>query len=265
MSRNEARRQKKLAKRKKDRQQRRTQLHKAGTLSNAALLRKFDSGTIVDAFIAESIYDSGLGEVAIVRQANPGHVAFAVFLVDRYCLGVKNVLSGVITRSRFEELTSPIQERGVMDAPPATCRKLVEDAVAYARNFGFQPHADYAAGRMIFGDINPADADETFEMGRDGKPFYMNGPLESPARVRAILQMLEQRCGPGGYHFTCGLDQMPGGPHFALTDFEGVDDGAYDDSDDDFADDEAENDGGPALLNGPALPDDDPPPRLFWD
>ena len=37
--------------------------------------------------------------------------------------------------------------------------------------------------------------------GKDDKPFYIQGPSDSPARVERILRALEARCGEGGYHY----------------------------------------------------------------
>jgi hypothetical protein len=84
---------------------------------------------------------------------------------------------------------------------PAAVRKYVEGAVAYARDLGFAPDEDYQAARGIFGDIDPASASETFEYGKDGKPFYISGPNESSHRVREIVATLARVKGEGGFDF----------------------------------------------------------------
>ena len=84
---------------------------------------------------------------------------------------------------------------------PECARKLVEDAVRYALDLGLSPHPDYRVGKLIFGDISAATCDQQYTFGKDGKPFFFAGPHDSPARCEQILRTLEDRCGPGGYHF----------------------------------------------------------------
>src|SRR5216683_2416038 len=44
------------------------------------------------------LWDQGLGWVCLSRALPSGQVGFAVFLVDRYCLGVKNAMADVTDR-----------------------------------------------------------------------------------------------------------------------------------------------------------------------
>jgi hypothetical protein len=84
---------------------------------------------------------------------------------------------------------------------PECVRKLVIEAVKYARSFGFQPHQDYKEARLIFGDIDASQCEQTFEFGHEGKPLYIQSPYDSPARVKEIMKTLSNRCGPGGSHY----------------------------------------------------------------
>ena len=75
--------------------------------------------------------------------------------------------------------------------PPESLVKLVTEAVAYARVLGFPPHLDYEIARMLFAGIDPAMSTSHFEFGKDGKPFYFQGPHESPAVAAAIAARVE--------------------------------------------------------------------------
>ncbi len=113
------------------------------------------------------------------------------------------MVAGVVSRFAYE---SDIERRTrsgytVEPMPPADLRKLVEDAVFYARNIGFGPHPDYHKAMPIFGDINDRESDARFEFGKDGQPFFIAGPNEGPSRCRHILKTLEEHCGRGGFHF----------------------------------------------------------------
>ncbi|MBV9121901.1 MAG: hypothetical protein JO112_00910 [Planctomycetes bacterium] len=155
-----------------------------------------------DCWVSEDLWNQGLGYVILSRQLPNGMVAFVNFLVDRYCLGVKDALATIIHESEYEKFVRDMFSRFDLEKwdPPAA-RKLVEDAVAYAANIGFRPHPDYHKAKLIFGDIDASACQEEFEFGQDGKPTFIAGPHDTPQRCRQILQILEQHCGPDNYHF----------------------------------------------------------------
>jgi hypothetical protein len=149
------------------------------------------------------LWKEGLGWVCLSRQLPNDSVAFGVFLVDRYCLGVKNAMAGITSRHEYDTqvMHKMRSEFTSKDLTPATARKFVEAAVEYARGLGFAPHPDYQRARLIFGAIDPAESTENLELGKDGKPLFISGPYDTPERCRHILHTLEQHCGPEGFHY----------------------------------------------------------------
>lgn len=83
---------------------------------------------------------------------------------------------------------------------PSCLRKLVEGAVAYARDLGFPPHADYARAAQLFGSIEAAGCPVRYTYGQNGKPLYISGPNDTPAQRRRIASMLNRRLGADGFH-----------------------------------------------------------------
>ena len=49
---------------------------------------------------------------------------------------------------------------------------------------------------------------ETFPFGRDGKPFYVSGPNDSPTRIRRILDTLVKCVGEGGFDYLVHVDEF---------------------------------------------------------
>ena len=47
---------------------------------------------VVQSLVASEIWDEGIGYLVIMRQGPDEQLIFAAFLVDVYCLGVKNAL-----------------------------------------------------------------------------------------------------------------------------------------------------------------------------
>ena len=66
----------------------------------------------------------------------------------------------------------------------------------YARQLGFEPHKDYAKAKEILGER--PDALIELEFGRDGQPFYCDGPYDNPQKV---IQTLEKSVGAGNFHY----------------------------------------------------------------
>ena len=84
---------------------------------------------------------------------------------------------------------------------PSYARKLLRDAVAYARSLGLEPHADYAAIEPLFGDVAADACEVQFEFGFQGKPLYVPGPSESPTQIRRRVDHLRRRLGADGFDF----------------------------------------------------------------
>lgn len=162
---------------------------------------------ILHCWATTDLRDQGLGWVCLSRELPNGWVAFGLFLVDRYCLGVKNAMADVLGRYTYDnEIARKMRsEFTAQDMQPAAARKLIEEAVAYARSLGLPPHPDYQRARLIFGDLDPAASGEQFEFGKDGKPLFIAGPHDTPERCRQILTTLEESCGPDGFHYLIPL------------------------------------------------------------
>lgn len=207
MAKSENRRQKQLARRKARRASKQREIRRGQSQGIRARLYDARHAPIRDSFMAQSIHDRGLGIVLISRDLDD-EIAFATFLVDIYCLGVKDAMARIEPRSRYREFVDRMREGDECnDINPATARRLVEDAVEYARNLGFSPHQDYSKAREIFGEIDPDEAEERFQMGKDGKPFYIAGPHESTHRILQIINRLRAACGTGGFHYFATVDE----------------------------------------------------------
>jgi hypothetical protein len=202
-------RQRKLERRAAKRKDKKHQLVRETNIGLGEQLTASTTYPPLDTWISEDLWTQGLGWVLFSRELPNGSIAVALFLVDRYCLGVKNALANIVGRFTYEsefvhKMRSQFASREVS---PATARKLVEEAVAYAHDLGFRPHPDYHKAKLLFGDIDPGDSTEEFEFGKDGKPFFICGPNDSPERCRQILNTLAKTRGPGQFEYI-----VPGRP-----------------------------------------------------
>jgi hypothetical protein len=208
-------RQKKLAKERAKRKakaqaSRRGQQGRPSFFRSAALGLEFEMAARVpihECYINEELmspgYDQGMGTVIVSRLASSGMAAVGVYLLDVFCLGVKNSFASLLTSEEYHQLLSQTSlQEPLKKVEPAVAKKLIEDAVTYARNIGFEPHPDFRPARKLLEDIDASACMMEFTFGDRGKPHFISGPNDSPSRIGQIRDTLERTCGKDNYNIT---------------------------------------------------------------
>ena len=186
-----------------------------------------------------AVFAGGMGTVVISRTAPNGDIVMGVFLLDTFCLGVKSAFARVLLPHEYDEMIAQMRQGEMLQVvEPSYARKLVEESIVYAATLGFKPDPDYHTAKEIFGDIDASECTDQFTFGKEGKPFYMSGPLDSPLKRRQIVTTLEKNVGVGNFNFMIHTD---GG-------FDFDDDEQFDADEFEFEDDEEDDD--PKLLVG---------------
>jgi hypothetical protein len=206
MAKSEARRQKHLAKKKARREEKRTYLTQQNSANPLIRLAAAGAWPIVEALVPEDLWDDGIGNLFIARRQPSGRFAFAAFLLDMCCLGVKDTFWNIVAESEYYATRNEMERKlgRLNNVAPEYFAKLVFAAVDYAQSYGFPPHADYRHTRMLLQGIDPSLCPDTFEFGQDGRPFYYNGPNDSPERINTVLHRLEQ---VGGHYALISHDK----------------------------------------------------------
>ena len=152
--------------------------------------------------------DSGVACVLVTVPDGRERLSVCGYLVDTWCLGVKNAIGP--ERMRLREFESfrryyfgPWESDGIR-APLELAQHLVLGAVEYAKALGFEPHSDFGRARRLLGAWEGPSA---ITFGYDGKPHYLNGPYEDPQEVLATL---EHNVGRRGFDFTVSLGTADG-------------------------------------------------------
>ncbi|MFW5874556.1 MAG: tetratricopeptide repeat protein [Verrucomicrobiota bacterium] len=156
------------------------------------------------AFVSKNHDDSDfppLLSLAVLRERGGKPVELGLFLIDTGCFGVKDAYFATMLPEEVDERLDELFEYGRVEKPAAWGRKFAESALAFRKSLGFAQPRDYKKAARVFGGIRTADCDEDFAFGKDGKPFYFQGPNDSDAEARRILEHLDRRLGPDGFLF----------------------------------------------------------------
>jgi hypothetical protein len=218
-------------------------------------LKGADCWPVVASLVPETLWSAGIGSLFIARRITESQWACAVFLVDVFCLGVKDALWKIVTPGEFRTLCQKFGRHGrLQEVTPEQFAKLVYRAADFGQSLGFPPHRDFRHAQRLLAGIDPSQCPDEFQFGQNGRPMYFRGPNESLEEAQRIAARVESL----GGHYTVMLQPSEVPPEFeAFTDtideddafdvFDGPPDedeeAEYDESDDDEADDdEAEYD-----------------------
>jgi hypothetical protein len=171
----------------------------------------YSTHPIHECLVPDGLFEVGIGNVIVSRRVPNGNIAVSVFLVDIFCLGVKDAFFRVLSEGEYENrfkasLMESHEGQTFKSVDPSCARKLLEGAVAYAEELGFSYHPEHKNAKNIFGDIDSSNCPIKYTYGQDGKPFYVRGPNETVEKARQIVNHLNQRCGEGGFDYMVMLN-----------------------------------------------------------
>jgi hypothetical protein len=143
---------------------------------------------------------SGLVTVLIAREQPDGHVLFASYLLDIYCLGLKSTMYNAnVPRSEFRQVVDQVfVQMEPESCSPELAHQMVYEAIDYAAQFDFKPHRDFKLAKYILDPPGSLATPHDLTFGKDGKPLFINGPYDD---VDAIVAKLNKNPGEGNYHY----------------------------------------------------------------
>jgi hypothetical protein len=170
---------------------------------SAAILHQARSFPILECQISDNWDkkdDQGLIMVLVTRQQPDGNVCFGTYLIDKFCLGVKNTFARTnFSREHYqEEARHLFREVNPIPCPPELAHQMVYASIEYAGQFGFMPEKDFAQSQYLLAPRGELAEPYQMEFGRNGKPFFIAGPYDN---ARQILKQLERTAGPGNFDF----------------------------------------------------------------
>lgn len=108
---------------------------------------------IGDCYVSDDLWKMGMGHVVVTRKHTGGKISMADFLIDTYCLGVKNCMYRLRMDSYeyadFMEHIEDVMDIHQVEYPEA--HNIIYDALEFAEDGGIAPHKDFALVKYFFG------------------------------------------------------------------------------------------------------------------
>jgi hypothetical protein len=205
MARNEARRQKRLMKRRqktKVRRKERIDPYSAEGIRKRLLTTQ--RLPVHECLINPQWRSSGLANILLSRWQPDGCLVAGMYLVDLLCLGLKDTFCKLdMAPLTYEsKLMMPMYERtGCMECSLSLAHGIIYGGIAYAGRFNFHPHRDFRRSHHLLAGPSIVDPAEEIEFGREGKPWYVTGPHDD---VTHIMNQLTAQLGLDGFHYIVG-------------------------------------------------------------
>ena len=142
-----------------------------------------------------------MAQVTVTRRKPNGHLVVGIFLVDIYCLGVKNtIVRHDVSEAELMESMRPQLERHPMEEISyEEAHNLIYGAIAYAEDAGIPRYKEfYPAAYVLEEDTEEIPLIE-YEYGYEGKPYLVVGP---EMREMRYLEILRKKLGDGNFNYT---------------------------------------------------------------
>lgn len=173
MAGNSSKKERHRLKRKKKKDQRRR--HQ----SISPYLRMGSTGQVEKCLINENWKEDGIASIQILCQVPTGDYALAVFLVDTWCVGLKDAWCRLdVSLGEFHDMMNnhPL-EMNLIDVDLEVVRGLVAGGIRFAKQNGFRLPRRYERSLKIIGGVGDIDSADLSDFGKDGKLVWC-GPID---------------------------------------------------------------------------------------
>ena len=134
---------------------------------------------IGNCYINENWKEAGEAFITVTRRHVKGNVTFGIFLVDLYCMGVKD--AGYRFNQTPGELDEFIGKLGtnsnsgmrMIEAEYVLVHNIIYGAVEFADENGIPPHKDFQTAKYLLEEDDERVPLIDIEFGHNGEPMYI--------------------------------------------------------------------------------------------
>lgn len=140
---------------------------------------------------------SGLMNIYVIRQHPQGSFTMGVYLIDTWCVGVKDATWMFnVTSEEINDLLFRVGAILPQEITYAEAHNWVYGALAFAAEVGIKPHQDFSVAQYILEEDDDNVPLIEYEFGRNGRYcLFSHGSLEASH----YLPALNKHLGPDGY------------------------------------------------------------------
>lgn len=154
---------------------------------------------IHECLINSNWQEMGQARILISRKTPNDHLVFGVYLVDIYCLGLKDTFYDFNVHQLTYE--SDLKTQVYFDEPAVECdfnlaHSIIYNSIHYAKNLGFSPQKGFKLSQYILEPEREMELKQDIEFGHEGKPLYISGPHDDREQ---IIKTLEKTVGDGNF------------------------------------------------------------------
>ncbi|MCM1028807.1 MAG: DUF1186 domain-containing protein [Pseudoflavonifractor sp.] len=150
--------------------------------------------------------EMGLSTVLVSRRRPSGNMAVAVYLVDTFCLGVKDISLMVnVTPQEYDEiLTGYIERFDMVPVSYPEAHNLIYGAIEWAGEADIMPCKEWALGKYLLEEDTDDIPYVEYEYGDKGKYHLIVTARKEDAY---LIPQLQKRLGDN-FHCTIGIDDI---------------------------------------------------------
>ena len=155
---------------------------------------------IVECWINPDWQSDGYASIIVARQHKNGNYTVGTYLVDIFCLGLKQtdfMVNGMEEDYRFL-LENLFEVQAGQAVGYSLVHNIIYGGIAYADDLDIKPNKDWVLTQYILADDDDEIELIELEFGRDGQPFFFCGPYDKPTE---ILAKLEKAVGRGNFGY----------------------------------------------------------------
>ena len=147
--------------------------------------------------------EQGVAHVVVARKHTNGNITFCMYLVDLFCLGIKNTQYLFnIPESEYQDKKEELAHIEFESVSYELAHNIVFAGLEFAEEYEFKPHKDFTSITQFMLEEDTEDIELIdIECGRDGKPCFVNGPYDDQAKIKQIIAQLNRTAGPGNFDF----------------------------------------------------------------
>jgi len=146
--------------------------------------------------------EQGLANVIVSRIQPNGNFTFAIYLVDLYCLGIKDTFFNMnLDKPMFENFVRNFNDHNQMEEIEyVLAHNIIFASIEYAEELGLYPHQDFifTTKYIIEEDTDDIEYIE-IECGDNGRPHFVMSDFYNNAQKKAIINQLNKSVGSGNF------------------------------------------------------------------